>query len=101
MPRHFLLMYTLSADYLERRGEFRAVHLGLAQAAAARGELLMAGALSEPADTALLLFIGEGSEAAEAFAHADPYVQNGLVLSWQVRPWTTVAGPLAAQPVAL
>jgi hypothetical protein len=101
MPRHFLLIYTLAPDYLERRGEFRAVHLGLANAAAAQGELLMAGALAEPADTAMLLFLGEGPEAAQAFAEADPYVREGLVLSWQVRAWTTVAGPLAAQPVVM
>jgi uncharacterized protein YciI len=30
--------------------------------------------------------------AAEAFAAADPYVRNGLVTSWRVRPWTVVVG---------
>ena len=35
----------------------------------------------------------------EAFATTDPYVLNGLVKSWRVRPWTTVAGEWAATPV--
>ena len=35
---HYLLFYDLSPDYLERRGEFRAEHLGLAWEAQARGE---------------------------------------------------------------
>lgn len=96
---HFLLIYELSADYLARRPEFRARHLALAWAAVERGELLLGGALAEPADRALLLFEGENPAAAEAFAAADPYVANGLVERWSVRPWTTVVGAGAAMPV--
>ena len=95
---HFLLTYTLDPDYLERRPDFRGAHLALAWAAADRGELVLGGAL-EPADAALLLFRGETAAVAEAFARADPYVLNGLVVSWAVRPWTTVVGMEAATPV--
>ena len=96
---HFLLMYDLSADYLERRGEFRNEHLKLAWEAEARGELVIAGALADPADQSVLVFSGDSPAAAEAFAKADPYVINGLVTSWRVRPWTTVIGKDAANPV--
>jgi len=47
----------------------------------------------------MFLFSGDSPAAAEAFANADPYVANGLIKSWRVRQWTTVAGPLAATPV--
>lgn len=93
---HFLLMYDLAEDYLARRGEFRGVHLALARAAEARGELVLAGALDAPADMAVLLFTGAKPAAAEAFAAADPYVHAGLVTRWRVRPWTTVIGRDAA-----
>lgn len=96
---HFLLMYELSADYLARRGDYRIDHLGLARAAEARGELLLAGALTDPADGAVLVFSGDSPAAAEAFAKADPYVLNGLVTSWRVRPWHTVIGKDAAFPI--
>lgn len=96
---HYLLSYTLAADYLQRRAAFRDEHLRLAWQASARGELLLGGALAEPTDRALLLFTGDGPEAARAFAQADPYVRNGLVKAWQVQPWTSVVGPLAASPV--
>lgn len=96
---HFLLGYELAPDYLERRAQFRAEHLALAWRAADAGELLVAGALAEPADRALLLFTGDSDAAARRFALADPYVRNGLVQRWDVRPWTTVVGPLAATPV--
>ena len=98
---HYLMIYDLSRDYLERRGEFRAVHLRLAWEAHERGELVLGGALSEPADQAMLLFQGDSPEAAMRFAAADPYVQNGLVSSWRVRPWTTVVGKDASTPVRL
>ncbi|MDX2234948.1 MAG: YciI-like protein [Hyphomonadaceae bacterium] len=97
--KHYLLMYELSPDYLERRPLFRTEHLALAKACVDRGELLLGGALADPPDAAILLFQGEGPEAAEAFARSDPYVLNGLVRAWRVRPWTTVVGPGAATPV--
>jgi uncharacterized protein YciI len=89
---HYLLMYDVTDDYVERRAAFRTAHLDLARQAVERGELVLGGALAEPVDTALLLFRGSSPAAAEAFAMADPYVLNGLVKRWRVRPWTTVIG---------
>jgi uncharacterized protein YciI len=96
---HFLLMYDAAPTYLQHRGEFRAQHLALAWEAQARGELLLGGALADPVDGAVLLFQGDSPAAAEAFAAADPYVKNGLVTRWRVRPWTTVVGETAASPM--
>ncbi len=96
---HYLLQYDLTPDYLERRPKYRDQHLGLAWEAQARGELVLAGALSDPVDGALFLFRGDSPAAAEAFARTDPYVANGLVVAWRVRPWTTVVGDEATTPV--
>ena len=96
---HYLMFYDLVPDYLERRGEFRDAHLALAREAVARGELVLAGALAEPADQAVLLFNAESPAVPAAFAEADPYVRAGLVSAWRVRPWTTVVGEQAAHPV--
>ncbi|MGS0892068.1 YciI-like protein [Burkholderia stagnalis] len=92
---HYQLTYELVNDYLSRREAFRAEHLALAQAAAERGELVLAGALQDPADQAVLMFEGDSPEAAESFARADPYVLNGLVKSWRVRAWRVVVGKYA------
>lgn len=96
---HFVLFYELADDYIERRARFRDRHLQYAWAAVERGELLLGGAFADPADTAILLFPGEGPEVAVSFAEADPYVREGLVRSWVVRTWTTVVGTAAHQPV--
>lgn len=97
--KHYLLFYDVGQDYVQRRTAFRAVHLAKAWQAHERGELILAGALAEPVDGAVLLFKGDSPEVAEAFARADPYVINGLVFRWRVREWTTVAGDGAANPV--
>lgn len=86
----WVLIYELVEDYLDRRPALRADHLALVRAAHERGELLLAGALADPYDRALLVFAGDARVAAEAFAAADPYVSNGLVTSWAVRQWNEV-----------
>ena len=86
----WVLIYDLVDDYLERRAALRAEHLELARAAHERGELLLAGALADPYDRALLVFADDGPDVAAAFARADPYVVNGLVTSWVVRQWNEV-----------
>jgi uncharacterized protein len=98
LATHFLLFYDVVDDYLHRRGPFRAEHLSLIQKAHDRGELVMAGALADPADGAVLVFRGPSPEPAESFAQADPYVRNGLVKAWRVRKWSTVIGDGTAFP---
>ncbi len=95
---HFLLIYDLAPDYLQRRAQHRDAHLALAWKAADAGELLLGGALEEPTEQAFLLFRGS-REAALRFAAADPYVKHGLVKTFKVKQWNTVAGPAAANPL--
>ncbi|HEY2469142.1 MAG TPA: YciI-like protein [Terracidiphilus sp.] len=95
---HYLLFYEVGDDYVERRAQFRNVHLKLGWEAAQRGELVLGGALANPVDGAVLLFKGDSPEVAEKFARVDPYVTNGIVKRWYVREWTTVVGDLSANP---
>ena len=98
MP-HYLLFYDVADDYLTRRAEFRSAHLTKAWAAEADGHLVLAGALADPVDGAVLLFKADDRSVVESFARTDPYVVNGLVTRWRVREWTTVAGAAAVMPV--
>ncbi len=88
---HLLLEYTLAGDYLERRAALREEHLGLARAAHERGELLLAGALPDPYDRALLVWTAP-RDVVERFVERDPYVRHGLVTGWTVREWNVVIG---------
>jgi uncharacterized protein YciI len=96
---HYLLFYDVVPDYPTRRTAFRAAHLAYAWEAAERGELVLGGALADPADGAVLLFRGSSADVARRFAARDPYVLNGVVTGWRVREWTTVVGEDAAAPV--
>lgn len=97
--KHFLLFYDPADDYIERRPAYRDAHLEKAWTSHEAGAFVLGGALADPIDGAVLLFTGETSAVAEEFAKADPYVVNGLVKSWRVREWTTVAGITASNPV--
>ena len=87
---YFALIYDVVDDYMTRRAEFRSEHLRLAREANERGELLLAGAFSDPSDQALFIFRAKDATIVEEFAKADPYVINGLVKQWRVRPWNVV-----------
>lgn len=91
MP-YFALFYETVDDYVSKRAHYRPQHLELAGEAHARGELLLAGALADPPDGALLIFRAPDKATVEAFAKRDPYVTNGLIKKWEVRAWTVVIG---------
>ena len=87
-----LLMYDYVDKIVERRAPFREAHLALADAAHERGDLLMAGALTEPLDGAVFVFTTDDRAVVEDFVARDPYVQEGLVTSWRIRLWNVVVG---------
>jgi uncharacterized protein len=90
--KYFALTYEVVANFAERRMPYRDAHLQLVRDANGRGLLMIAGAVGDPPDAALLVFRAESPAPVEAFVHADPYVAEGLVTSWRVRPWNVVVG---------
>jgi uncharacterized protein YciI len=57
-----------------------------------RGVLLMVGTFDEPMNgDAMGIFTSR--EAAEEFIAGDPFVLNGVVASWSVRPWDEILQP--------
>jgi uncharacterized protein len=100
MP-HFALSYDFVDRFVERRAPFREAHLRALHDANARGLLLMSGPLGDPPDGALLICRAESAAVVEDFARADPYVTEGLVTAWRVRPWNIVIGaePASARAV--
>lgn len=89
---YFALMYDVVDDFVTRRAPFRTAHLDAVREAQARGDIAIAGAVGDPPSGALLVFRGDGPQAAEAFAQADPYVLQGLVTRWRVLTWHVVVG---------
>ena len=84
---HYVLFYDLVDNALEARAPYRDEHLARAKEALDSGFLVMAGALTDPPDTSILIFEADDKSAVEEFARADPYVINGVVTRWSVREW--------------
>jgi uncharacterized protein YciI len=91
MP-YFAVFYDVIDDFVARRAAFREKHLRRVSESYASGELLLGGALADPADRALLIFHAHDKGVVESFIHNDPYVTNGLVKKWEIRPWNVVSG---------
>jgi len=87
---YFVLIYYVVEDYVARRAPYREEHLGLARDANKRGELILGGALADPADRALLIFRCPDKAVVEKFVQNDPYFNNGLVARYEIQPWTVV-----------
>ena len=85
-----MLFYDYVDDILQRRAPFRKEHLALAAQAHEQGILLMAGALAEPVDGAVFVFTTDDRSIVADFVARDPYVREGLVRSWRIRPWNVV-----------
>jgi uncharacterized protein YciI len=89
---YFILTYITGDGYIKRRAPFRNQHLALASEYHHKGLLVMGGALADPADKAVLIFKCQDKEVVENFVLKDPYVQNCIIDSWEVREWTVVIG---------
>jgi hypothetical protein len=89
---YYLLFYDYVENAVERRAPYREEHIKLAREARERGELVMAGAFADPVDGAAFVFRADGPSVAEGFVRSDPYVANGIVTGWRIRPWTVLIG---------
>jgi len=82
----YLMTYRSVEDFLPLAQANFPAHLARLQEFHARGVLLLAGPLDEPMN-------GDSHgvfttrEAALEFIEGDPFVLNGVVASWTVRPW--------------
>lgn len=94
----YALTYDVVEDFPTKRMPYRPQHLEMVQSAHQRGEIVLAGPLGDPPIGALILFRAQSPALAEDFARNDPYVKEGLVTRWQVRPWNIVVGQAVFEP---
>src|SRR5262245_19917916 len=87
---HYLLFYDYVPDILERPGPYRPDRLAAIRERMAAGTCLLAGAAGDPPDSAVFVFKTDDVAEIDAFVRADPYVINGLVTGWRVKPWALV-----------
>lgn len=88
----YVMTYRTVEDFLPLAGHNYPAHSARVEEFARRGELLMVGTVDEPMNgEAMGVFTTR--EAAGEFIAGDPFVLNGVVASWAVRPWNEVLQP--------
>ena len=88
----YVMTYRAVEDFLPLARENYPAHSARVEEFARRGDLLMVGTFDEPMNgEAMGVFTTR--EAAEEFIAGDPFVVNGVVASWAVRPWNEVLQP--------
>jgi uncharacterized protein YciI len=90
--KYFLLFYDVVENFAERRMPFRGVHLNQVHEYFNRGDIVMAGPVGDPIERAMLIFRVADAATVEHFAKTDPYVTNGVVTRWEIKPWTVAVG---------
>lgn len=88
--KHYLLFYKTVEGYAEKRLPYRPEHLAVVHRYKEAGHILMAGALANPLDAAVLIFRVASPLTVEDFVKEDPYVSAGLITSWEIREWSIV-----------
>ena len=77
----------------EKAPDDMAAHIARSKQWHEDGRLLMAGAFldrpDQPVDTMVIL---SSREAAEEYVAGDPFVVNGMVSRWEIRPWSNMLG---------
>jgi len=89
LVQRFVLFYEYVDDVVEKRGPYRADHIGLVREFVDRKECVAGGAFADPVDGAMIVFTSR--KAAEVFEASDPYVANGIVTTSNIREWSTVS----------
>jgi uncharacterized protein YciI len=73
----------------ERRLAVRPEHRDYVQALFDRGQVRMSGPLADQTG-AVIVYVAEDLDAAQALVDADPYVREGVVREVSLREWTVV-----------
>jgi hypothetical protein len=96
--KHYLLLYDVVESFADKRGAFRGSHLEKAWRAHERGELVLAGALADPVDGAVLGHAGlQRGDRRQAFhrpgRHRDGEELRGCALDEAMagKPVTTAS----------
>ena len=88
----YVMTYRAVEDFRPLAQQHGAAHVARLHEFHDRGVLLMVGTFDEPMNgEAMGVFTTR--EAAEEFIAGDPFVLNGVVARWTVRPWDEMLQP--------
>lgn len=81
----FVVTYQYVPEMAERRTPHRQAHLDWLNEHAATGRLILAGAVQDPVDSAILVFRGADQHAVRRLLVDDPYAAANLIVGVTIR----------------
>jgi uncharacterized protein YciI len=91
-PKLYVLQYDYVDDLIKKRAPYREAHLVLMRKLIDKGNIVLAGAVDDPPTGGLLIFRNLSRNDVEQLAQQDPYVINGLVKKYTIKPYMAVLG---------
>ncbi len=91
-PKLHALQYEYVADVLEKRKPYREAHLTHIGKQVESGNVVLGGAVGNPPTGALIILRNLSSNDVEQFVQHDPYVINGIVTKYTIKPYIAVVG---------
>jgi uncharacterized protein len=96
---HYLLRYAYVEGIDSLREPHRDQHLRDLWAESDAGRVVLAGGAGDPVSEGIIVWDVEDAAVIHDFAGRDAYMRAGLITSYDVVPWRTVVGDLAATPL--
>lgn len=89
---YYILSYHTVDGYVTKRKPFRSEHLNMLNIELEKKNIVLGGALADPADQAMIVWDVEDIQIIKDFVANDPYVKNGLISRHEIREWNVVIG---------
>ncbi len=96
-PKLYILQYEYVENVLEKRAPYREAHLALFGKQVQNGNVIIGGAIDHPPTGAVTVFRNLMPNDIEQFVQQDPYVINGLVTKYTIKPYIAVTGDASLQ----
>jgi uncharacterized protein YciI len=94
----YVVLYESADDVLTKAPEHFPAHSRRLDDFHRRGDILMVGTFGDPQNEGSMA-IFPTREAAESFVAGDPFVQNGVVKSHQIREWNEILTDDGGRPM--
>jgi len=91
-PKLYVLKYEYVENIAEKRTPYREAHTAYVTKQVNNGNIILAGTIDQPPTAALTILRNLTEKEIEQIAKQDPYVINGLVTKYSIKPFLAVVG---------
>jgi uncharacterized protein YciI len=91
-PKLYALKYEYVENIVEKRTPYREAHIAHFMKQVQNGNIILGGSIDQPPTAGLTIVRNLTEKEVEQIAKQDPYVINGLVTKYTIKPFLAVVG---------